>query len=281
MDKNLRAYMAELVGTFALVFVGASAVCATQAAGATGPGLVGIALAQGFILAVGLAATAHLSGGYLNPAVTVTLWACKRLDGGRATGLVFVQLLGAALAGGLVRLVFPELVLVDARLGTPHVNLKAFDITGIDFRTRLSGIGVETALTFIVTFVVFATFIDPRAPRLLGRVGRWLSGLWVGLALAAVTLAGFPFTGAAANPARWFGTVIWEKTVAALDLQQPFADHMVYWIGPVLGAVLAGGVYTLLILPAEEAQAGAAGTSSVTGGKVAVGHGSTLFRAKK
>jgi MIP family channel proteins len=285
MDKNLRAYVAELVGTFALVFVGAGVVCANQWAlmkGVTQPHLLGIAVAEGLILAAGLAATLHLSGGYLNPAVTITLWACKRLDGAKASGLVFVQLLGAALAGGLVRLLFgfDQILLGAVRLGTPHVNLRVFDVTGPDFRTRMSGMGIEAVLTFVLTFVIFATTIDPRAPRLLGKLGQWLSGLWVGLTMAAVALAGFPFTGAAANPARWFGTVIWEKSLPVLQLQDPFADYMVYLIGPILGAVIAGGLYTLLVLP-QEAEHKATGMTATTGAKVAAGHGSTLFRAKK
>src|SRR4051812_7574167 len=104
MDKSLvRAYGLELLGTFALVYFGAGIVCVnhmtTGAGGQPGtaallghqPGLVGIALAQGLILATVLAATMHVSGGYLNPAVALMLWVCNRLPSGRAAWLIGAQ----------------------------------------------------------------------------------------------------------------------------------------------------------------------------------------------
>src|SRR5262245_26163675 len=133
MDKNLRGYMAELLGTFALVFISAGVVCTEKLAEKQGLSArtelpVGIAVAQGLILAVGLAAPLHLSGGYLNPAVTVTLWACKRIDNAKAIALIGVQLLGAAIAGGLIRFLwgFDETALKDCTLGTPHLENKIF-----------------------------------------------------------------------------------------------------------------------------------------------------------
>src|SRR5260370_370079 len=134
MDKNLRPLMAELLGTFAVVFVATAAVCVEGAARKGGQppgGLVGIALAYGLAYAAGLPATVHISGGFLNPAITLMLWVLKRMDGAKASGLIFVQLLGAAIAGGLTCLVFPEDVLIGARLGTPHLNLIAFDQFGV------------------------------------------------------------------------------------------------------------------------------------------------------
>jgi aquaporin Z len=282
MDKNLRPLIAELLGTFGVVFVATAAVCVEGAArkgGQATGGLVGIALAYGLAYAVGLAATVHISGGFLNPAIPLMLWVLKRMDGAKAGGLIFVQFLGAAIAGGLVRLVFPEDVLIRARLGTPHLNLAAFDQIGIPpgAWTWLSGIGMEMGLTFILTFIVFATMLDPRAPRVLGKWGNWLAGLWAGLAVIGCTLAGFGLTGAAVNPARWFGPLVWEYTVQALKDQQPGQDHLVYWVGAFLGALLAGGAYQALILPPEEETA--VTTTTPTMGKASAG--STFIRAKK
>lgn len=278
MDKNLRSYMAELVGTFALVFVGASAVCGNQAALQSeqpAPGLVGIALAQGLVLAVALACTVPLEGGYLNPAVTLMLWVFKRLDGARTTALIFVQLLGAALAGGLVRLIFSPLTLSLTHNGSPYLNLKAWNLTGVSAGAVLSGIVTELCLTFIFTVVIFGTLIDPRAPRLLGTVGKWLAPLWVGLVMVALMLAGYSLTGAAVNPARWFGTAVWESAMPSFRNN----THMIYWIGPIVGALLAGGLYTVLILPPEEEEAAVTSTPAVGAGKSVAS--STLFRSKK
>src|SRR5262249_51748914 len=151
----------------------------------------------------------------LNPAITLMLWVLKRMDGAKASGLIFVQLLGAAIGGALPRFVFPEDVLISSRLGTPHLNFAAFGQMGISPGPGvwLSGIGMELGLTFVLTFVVFATMLDPRAPRVLGRWGQWLAGLWAGLAVIGCTIAGFGLTGAAANPARWFGPLVWEYTI--------------------------------------------------------------------
>jgi MIP family channel proteins len=242
MDKNLRQYMAEMVGTFALVYVAAGTVCSSYLKIPATLDVVGIALAQGLILAVMLTATMQVSGGFLNPAVTLTLWVFKRLEGSKAIGLAGAQLLGAVLAGLCVRQTFSPNVLNAAHLGTPHLNVLVFSpqpdwqlTTG----AILTGIGVELILTFILTFAIFGAVLDPRAPR--------LGGLGPGLALAAGTLMAFGITGAAANPARWFGPVVWEMTLSTT--RAPLGDHLVYWIGPIAGALLAGVVYSVFILP--------------------------------
>src|SRR5437660_700246 len=102
MDKNLlRLYIPELIGTFALVFIGAGAVCADSmtTAAELRPGVVGIAPANGLILAVALSVTLHISGGYLNPAITLMLWSFNRLDTARMLLYICAQLMGAVLAG--------------------------------------------------------------------------------------------------------------------------------------------------------------------------------------
>jgi MIP family channel proteins len=245
MDKNLRLYVAELVGTFALVYLAAGTVCSSTMRDAYRPDVVGIALAQGFILAVMLTATIQVSGGFLNPAVTLTLWVFKRLDGARAGGLIAAQLVGAVLAGLCLRMTFTDLVLEPARLGTPHLNMLAWGGAADWSPGRgalFTGIVIELILTFILTFAIFGTILDLRAPR--------LAGLGPGLALTAGTLMAFGITGAAANPARWFGTVVWELTLPSAGASA-LSDHMVYWIGPFAGALLAGAVYSFLILPEE------------------------------
>jgi MIP family channel proteins len=244
MDKSLRPYVAELIGTFAVVFLSAGAVCAAYLPIGVPLDVTGIALAQGLALAVALSCTLNVSGGYLNPAITVTLWVLRRIETRQAAGLLVAQLLGSALAGLVLRLIFPADVLP---YGTPHLT-EAF--TERTFQAMATGAGVELTLTFLLTFVVFATTIDPRTPRLSG-LG---VGLTLGLALVALALLGFRLTGASANPARAFGPFLWELTLPGG--QADFREHvLVYWLGPVVGAVLAGLVYTYLILPPDEAKA--------------------------
>jgi aquaporin Z len=284
-EKNLRAYFVEMVGTFALVFVSAGAVMVNLMGGLQ-PASVSIALAAGLVYATALAFTVPISGGYLNPAVVVTLWVFKRMDGFRATGLVFGQVLGAFLAGLLLRVVFPyrEDVFTATHLGTPHLNLEAFDPmhigTSVNLITIVKGIGIEMALTFILVMVLYATALDPRGPRRLGAWAGKLPALWLGLALAAVTIVGYPLTGAAVNPARWVGTALAELTVESLRTQA-FVDHAVYWIGPIAGALLAGWIYTAFVLEEQESPSVAHTKPGAGSAAAAAAVGSTLYRAKK
>ena len=137
MDKTLgRAYLIELVGTFALVYFGAGIVCVNhmtlptkaapvqitynESAGKEPltmyghqPGLVGIALGQGLVLVVLLAVTLPLSGGYLNPAITLMLWVFNRLDNKRTSWFIGAQMLGGVLAGLCLRYTFSETLLSE------------------------------------------------------------------------------------------------------------------------------------------------------------------------
>jgi MIP family channel proteins len=280
MDENtLRAGVAELVGTFAFVFISAGAVLVNELGGLQ-PGSVAIAFATGLAYAATLAVTLPLSGGYLNPAVTIMLWVFKRLDGGRAAVLLAMQLLGSVVAGLVLRMLFPfrEGAMIHAHLGAPHLNLNAFDVVVPTLGTLAQGIGVELVLSFILVFAIFSLTIDPRAIRWTGAWASRMPALWLGILLAAEILMAYGLTGAAVNPARWFGPTVAELTVEPLRSQSPFADHAVYWVGPIAGALLAGWLYTTLILPSEE-PAPAVAPAARPGASSAVT--STLFRSRK
>jgi glycerol uptake facilitator-like aquaporin len=247
MEFKLRPYLVELLGTFVLVFVGAGTVCASYLGETSAPWrTVAVALAEGCAVAVALTfSTLDGHGGFLNPALTLMLWVCKRLDGYRTIALVIAQLVGAILAGLVVREIFSATVLHESRLGTPHLKTFLDSDGGVPTLGIAAGIGLEVAFTAIVAVAAFATLIDPRRPK--------QGGLGVGLAQAAVVLLGFNLTGGCANPARWFGPAIWQPTVTALSVASPgpFADHTVFWVGPILGALLGGVLYNSLILPPE------------------------------
>jgi aquaporin Z len=285
-DKALRACVSELVGTFALVFISAGVVAVTgleTVAISLGPWrLVSIALACGCVYAAALALTLPLAGGYLNPAVTVMLWVFRRLDGVRAVLLVVLQILGAVVAGLVLRFIFParEDVLVATHLGTPHLNLEVFQAAGVSLGPLLKGIGVECVLTFILVFVLFGLAFDPRVARVGGSAPARLTPLWLGLILAAATFVGFRLTGAALNPARWLGPALAELTTEPLRLMGPFQDHAVYWIGPIGGSLLAGWLYTALVLPVEEEHRATAQPHAPVS-TTAAGVSSTLYRARK
>jgi aquaporin TIP len=251
-----RAYIAEFAGTFAWGFISAAAVLADAVAplvDAPRLGPVGVALVVGLAYAGLLAATVPLSGGFLNPAVTLALWVFHRLDTGRAVALAAVQFAGAAVAGLAVRglLNLRQDAVVAARMGTPHLNLDALGATRVGPAVLVQGMGIEAVLTFALAFTILAVYFDPRTNRLLGGFARRWANVAVGLLLTAEVLAAGHLTGAATNPARWLGTVVWELTVPELEARRPLADHAVYWVGPTIGALLAGILYHYLILPRQ------------------------------
>lgn len=218
-DRLSSVLVAEGLGTFLFFFVGAGSVVLNDHAGAGGPGLVGIALAHGLALAVLVSALGAVSGGHFNPAVTAGVWLAGRITPILAGSYVAAQLVGALGAGLALRAIFPETSWAPSSIGTPALG------AGI---SPLAGIAIEAVLTVILLLAVFGTAIDPRAPR--------IGGLAIGLAVTADILVGGPLTGAAMNPARWFGPAV---AAGAFD------NWYVWWVGPLLGAVVAAGLFRL------------------------------------
>lgn len=219
----MSAFVAELVGTFTLVFVGAGAIILDAHTGG-GVALLGIAVAHGLALGVAVTITGPTSGGHLNPAVTAAMLATRRIAPDKAGGYIVAQLLGATLAGVLLKGLYPAEAVARSTLGTPALG------PGVTFG---QGIIIEAILTFLLLFTIFAVAVDPRAPQHIG-------GFCIGLTVAFDILAGGPLTGAAMNPARTFGPA----------LAAGFWDnHLVYWIGPLLGGLLGAFLYQALILP--------------------------------
>jgi MIP family channel proteins len=217
MPRLTSVLVAEAIGTFLFFFVGAGAVVLGQHSPDANGGLVGVAFAHGLALAVLVSALGAVSGGHFNPAVTFAVWITGRIEPARAAMYVVVQLAAAVIAGLALRLVFPESSWEPVALGTPALG------EGTDV---MQGIVIEAILTMVLLVAVFGTAIDPRAPK--------IGGLAIGLAVAADILMGGPLTGAAMNPARWFGPAVASGT---------FDDWYVWWIGPLLGAAIVALVY--------------------------------------
>lgn len=215
---NAKALVAEFIGTFGLIFVGVGSIAAAQMAGA-GSGLVGIALAHGLTIAVMVSATGAISGGHLNPAVTVGAWVGRKINSANALGYIVSQCLGAIVAAALIKLAMPETVLGAVGMGTPAVNTQAGVTTAMALVT-------EIILTFFLVFVVYGTAIDRRAPK--------VGGLFIGLTITLDILIGGPISGAAMNPARHLGPSL---------LGGGLQNTWLYWAGPLAGGVLAGLVY--------------------------------------
>jgi aquaporin Z len=216
----LRRGAAEFVGAFALIFVGAGAILA---AGPTAePGIVGIALANGLVIAVMVSAVGHISGGHFNPAITLGFLVTGRLAPLLALVYWIAQFAGAIGAAALLRWIFPDDT--EASLGAPMLN------PGIQPE---AGLLIEAILTFFLVWVVFATVADPRG------TFKSIAGLAIGFTITMDVLMGGTLTGAAMNPARALGPELISNT---------WDDFWIWYIGPFAGAVIAAVAYELLYL---------------------------------
>lgn len=218
--ETTRAGAAELVGTFALVFIGAGATVTSG----FGLDLTGVAIAHGLVLGAMVSVTAPLGAGMLNPAVAIGLWVAGRLSTARTIVVIAAQLVGAVAGGFLLRSLVPDTAFSAASGGTPVVA-----------STLPAGkaIVVEAVCTFFLVFAVFGAMVDERAP------SRRAAGLTVGSVFAFGILAFGPLTGAAMNPARWFGPAL------ASGL---WDDWFVWIVGPVSGGIIAAVLYSTVFL---------------------------------
>src|SRR6266852_7563814 len=207
-------WLAEFIGTFALIFVGIGAIKTA------GHDVLGIALAHGLTIAVFASATMHISGGNLNPAVTFGLLCGGHMPLATAIRYWSAQLLGGFIAALICLGLFGRDVVVT---GTPQLAINL---------TAMQGILVEAILTFFLVFVVYGTAVDER-----GR-SPGFAGFAIGATITLDILFGGPLTGAAMNPARVFGPAL------AANF---WHDHYVYWLGPLIGGALGGLVYRVFI----------------------------------
>jgi MIP family channel proteins len=225
MYNKPQKLFAEFIGTFALIFFGAGSICMEQFQhGAGGPGLLGIALAHGLAIGIMVTALGHVSGGHFNPAVSIGLWVTKRISTLDVILYWAAQLAGGIAAAYLLKTIVPEEAWRAVALGTPDLAR--------DF-SRLNGMILEAVMTFFLVWVVFATAVDEK-----GAFNK-IAGFAIGLTITLDILVGGPLTGAAMNPARALGPAL---------AAGHWANHGIYWVGPLAGGFVAGLLYDSLYL---------------------------------
>ena len=226
----LPAAVAELIGTFILVYTGTSVVVATvldrPITGLSYDSLA-IPLAFGLVLVALVAALGHISGAHLNPAITLGLAVTRKFPWNFVPAYIGAQLLGAILAAIATWITFGAEARNQVGLASPAPG------PGTGF---LQAILVEIFITFILVFVVISVATDDRAPAGTAPIA-------VGFALAAAIFIGGPTTGAAVNPARALGPIIvaWNNWDVAL----------IYIIGPIIGGILAAVLYDRFVSKAD------------------------------
>lgn len=214
-----RAAFAELIAVLLFVFIGCGTVVSSGMLlkGALDPArVVAIAIAHGLGIGIMVAATAHISGGHVNPAVTVAQIVTRKIGLAKGAMYIVAQLIGAVLAAYLLSLVIPK-----AAQGTLGAHALGNGVTAS------GGLVIEIVLTFVLVFVIYATAVDSRGPGTI-------APLAIGFTIMAIHLIAVPLTGASVNPARSFGPAL---------VAGQWANHWIYWVGPILGGSLAAIVY--------------------------------------
>ena len=229
MTQHMRALIAEACGTFWFFFIGAGSIL-TVAAG-SGGGLLDIAFAHGITLAIAISAFGGLSGGHFNPAVSFGLAVAGRHPWARVPTYWMAQLVGGLAAGFALRYVFGYAI---AAIDKTHLGTPALAGTV----TPVTGIVIEAVLTLFLIWAVYGTAVSPLAPR--------IAGFGIGLTVFTDILLGGPLTGAAMNPARHVATAV----------PAGFYDNWwVYWVGPLLGAAVAGVLIRYVFAPPPDLKA--------------------------
>jgi MIP family channel proteins len=223
MKDVWRHFAAEFIGTFALVFIGGGAIITTPLLGLQAI-VMNVAFAHGLILALLVTATMRISG-HLNPAVTAGFLVTRRIEPMMAVVYWIAQFTAAVVAAYALKALYPEAVASATMYGGQRISN---DIS------LVQAITLEAIATFLLVFVVFGTAVDPRAPK--------VGGFAIGLTLTACIFAVGPLTGASLNPARSFGPAV---------VSGSYQGQAAYWIGPLVGGILAAVLYDRLFMPRE------------------------------
>lgn len=207
-----KALVAEFIGTFALIFIGAGV-------GALGAGgLMGVAFAHGLVVLAFCYAYGHLSGNHINPAVTIGLLAAGEISVAKAAAYIATQLIGGILGA------FTLSFCLGSQAGTLGATNLAAGVT------PLQGFVIEAILTFFLVNTIMNAAVSGK--------GGPSPGIAIGLTLVFAILMGGPLTGASLNPARTLGPAI---------VTGNFADIWVYFVGPPVGAIVAGLLYKTVL----------------------------------
>lgn len=236
---NPRAWLAEGIATFALVFFGPLSV--TMAASVFGTsltieGIIMISIAHGAAIGLMIYAFGHISGAHINPAVTIAMMVTKNINVKDGAAYIGAQIIGAIVAAFTHKAILP---VAGARVnfgtqGGPSDLLN---------HSAASGLAVEIILTFFLVTTIFMTAVHRKA-------APGMAGIAIGGMIFLIHLVGVPLTGASVNPARTLGPAIasgyWDF-------------HWIYWVGPIVGAVIAGLIMQYIFVKKAEKEAAAKG----------------------
>lgn len=230
-----RKWLAEGIATFCLVFFGVLSIIISQEAIGSGLSVesnIMISLGHGSAIGLMVYAFGHVSGAHINPAVTIPMMITKKIGFKDGIGYIVLQLVGAIIAALALALFFPELgSAVNFGVQTGPSELIGHNV--------MSGLGLEIILTFFLVTVIYMVAVHRKA--VAGTQGITIGGM-----IFLLHLVGVPFTGASMNPARTFGPALvsgfWEF-------------HWIYWVGPIIGGIIAGLIMNYIFVKKQEQDA--------------------------
>lgn len=224
----MKKFGAEFFGTFWLVLGGCGSAVLAAAFPNVGIGLLGVALAFGLTVLTMAYAIGHISGCHLNPAVSVGLWAGRRFPGNQLLPYIVAQVLGAVVAGGVLYLIASGKAGFDVSAGFASNGYGSHSPGGYSLSAALVSEVVMTMMFLIV--ILGAT--DKRAPQGMAPVA-------IGLCLTLIHLISIPVTNTSVNPARSTGVAVFVGGWAIAQL-------WLFWVAPIVGAVIGAAIYRLI-----------------------------------
>lgn len=235
MMVNPRAWFAEAVATYGLVFFGPLAIILSAAVYGTGlstEAIIMISLAHGGAIGLMVYAFGHVSGAHINPAVTIPMIITKKIGIKDGIAYIIFQLIGATAAAASLKAILPELG-AKVNFGTQGGPSELLN------NNVMSGLAVEIILTFFLVTVIFMTAVHKKA-------AAGMYGLAIGGMIFLIHLVGVPLTGASVNPARTFGPAL---------ISGSWEFHWIYWVGPIIGGIIAGLIMNYVFVKKAEQQA--------------------------
>lgn len=222
---EMRKYMAEAIGTFALVFVG----CGSAVIAGHYIGFLGISLAFGLTVLAMVYTIGHISGCHINPAITIAMYVSRKINAKDAIFYIIFQCVGATVAALILFMIAsgqPGYSLANNGLGQNGYG----DLSPAGY-TMVACFLAEVVLTALFLFVIFGS-TSKRAPE-------GFSGMSIGLTLVLIHLIGIPITGTSVNPARSLGP-------ALLVGGEALGQVWLFWVAPIIGGVLAAIIWKYL-----------------------------------
>lgn len=228
-------WLAEGIATFCLVFFGPLSIILSVVVFGDGlsiEAILTISFAHGAAIGLMVYAFGHVSGAHINPAVTIPMIITRKISIADGIGYIIFQLIGAITAAFSLKTILPELG-AKVNFGTQSGPSDLLN------NSVTSGLAIEIILTFFLVTVIFMTAVHKKAPA-------GIQGIAIGGMIFLIHIVGVPLTGASVNPARTFGPALvsgfWEF-------------HWIYWVGPIIGGIIAGLIMNYIFVKKAESEA--------------------------